>query len=125
MATKKVKEIFSDYQTESIIKNAEVNALNVSKKDNSLGVLLRSNEYLEVKDIWYFEKFLKDRFKFSNIDIKIQYDEETKIKSIDKEWENIVCYISHRFPIAKNMLFKKSDIEIEKDKIYVKMHMLK
>ncbi len=122
MATKKVKEIFSDYQTESIIKNAEVNALNVSKKDNSLGVLLRSNEYLEVKDIWYFEKFLKDRFKFSNIDIKIQYDEETKIKSIDKEWENIVCYISHRFPIAKNMLFKKSDIEIEKDKIYVKMH---
>ena len=122
MATKKVGEIFSDYQTESIIKEAEVNSLNVSKKDNTLGIILHSPEYLEIKDIWYLEKFLKDRFKFSNIDMKIQYNEETKIKPIQDEWENIICYVSHRYPLAKNMLFKKSDVEVKEDKININMH---
>ena len=122
MATKKVGEIFSDYQTESVIKEAEVNSLNVSKKDNTLGIILHSPEYLEIKDIWYLEKFLKDRFKFSNIDMKVQYNEETKIKPIKDEWENIICYVSHRYPLAKNMLFKKSDVEVKEDKININMH---
>ncbi len=117
-----VGEIFSDYSTESIIKNAEVKALNVSKKENSLGIILHSQEYLEVKDIWFLEKFLRDRFKFSKVNIKIDYEKSTKINSVDKEWENIICYIAHRYPLAKNMLLKKSDIEVEGDTIRVNMH---
>ncbi len=120
--TKKVGEIFSDYQTESVIKNAGVKALNVSKRDNSLGIILQSPEYLEVKDIYYLEKFLKNRFQFSNINTKIEYEEKTKIESVEKEWENIICYISHKFPLAKNMLLKKSEVEIKDDTIHVKMH---
>ena len=123
MPTKRVGEIFSDYNIESNIKDAEVKALNVNKRNNSLGIILHSSNYIEIKDIWYLEKFLKDRFKFSSVDMKIEYEKEVKLKSIDKEWENIICYISHRFPIAKNMLFKKSDIQIIKDTIVIKMHM--
>ena len=123
MPTKRVGEIFSDYNIESNIKDAEVKALNVNKRNNSLGIILHSSNYIEIKDIWYLEKFLKDRFKFLSVDMKIEYEKEVKLKSIDKEWENIICYISHRFPIAKNMLFKKSDIQIIKDTIVIKMHM--
>ena len=67
--SKKVGEIFSDYKTNSNIKYAEVTVLNVVKKTNTLQVGLYFDEYIEIKEIWYFEKFLKERFQFSNIDI--------------------------------------------------------
>ncbi len=69
--SKKVGEIFSDYKTSSNIKYAEITALNVVKKNNTLQVELYFDEYIEIKEIWYFEKFLKERFRFENIDIKI------------------------------------------------------
>ena len=79
-------------------------------------------KYLEVKDIWYLENFLKKRFQFNNIDTKVEYEDLAKIKPIDKEWENIVCYVAHKHPIAKDMLFKKSEVEIENETVHVKMH---
>ena len=79
---KKVKEIFSDYETKANIKEAYVTALNVIKKTNTLGIVLEIDEYIEVKDIWYLEKFLIERFKFSNIDMTIKYQKDTQLKSI-------------------------------------------
>ena len=119
---KKVEEVFSDFETESVIKTAGIKSLNVCKKDNSLGIVLESPEFIEIKDIWGLEKFLKGRFQFSNISTKIEYDKDTKIKPIDSEWENVVCYISHKSPMTKDMLFRKSDIEVVNDTINVKMH---
>ena len=80
MKSKKVGEIFSDYNTNSNIKYAQVTALNVVKKTNTLEVMLYFDEYIEIKEIWYFEKFLKERFKFENIDIKITYHEHVEMK---------------------------------------------
>ena len=65
--SKKVKEIFNDYETKTNIKEAYVGALNVNKKTNTLGITLEIDEYIEIKEIWYFEKFLIERFKFANI----------------------------------------------------------
>ena len=48
---KTVKEIFSDYETKSNIKDAHVIGLNVIKKTNTLGIVLAIDEYIEVKDI--------------------------------------------------------------------------
>ena len=53
-AAKKVGEIFSDYKTSSNIKYAEVRALNVIKKTNTLEVELYFDEYIEIKEIWFF-----------------------------------------------------------------------
>lgn len=98
---KKVGEIFSDYKTNANIKYAEVRALNVIKKTNTLQVILYLDEYIEIKEIWYFENFLKERFKFEHIDIKIQYHEKVEKKSIKGEWKNIIAYMSHKYPLAK------------------------
>ena len=68
---KKIGEIFSDYNTNSNIKHAQVAALNVIKKTNTLEVILNYDEYIEIKEIWFFEKFLQERFRFSSTDIKI------------------------------------------------------
>lgn len=120
--TKKVKEIFSDYETKSNIKEAYIKALNVIKKTNTLGIVLKMDEYIEIKEIWYFEKFLKDRFAFSSTDMEINYEKDTILKSIDEEWKNIVCYMAHKYPLMKPMLLLKSDIDIQDNVINVKMH---
>lgn len=119
---KRVGEIFSDYKTNSNIKYAEIRSLNVIKKTNTLQVILYLDEYIEIKETWYFENFLKDRFKFEYIDIEIQYHEKVEKKAITDEWKNIIAYMSHKYPLAKPMLLLKSDIEVKEDTIYIKMH---
>ncbi len=118
----KVGEIFSDYETKSNIKYAKVEALNVIKKTNTLQVILYFDEYIEIKEIWYFEKFLTERFKFQAIDIKINYHEQVAKKSIKEEWRNIIAYMAHKYPLTKPMLLLKSDIEEKETEIIVKMH---
>lgn len=119
---KKVGEIFSDYKTNSNIKYAEVKSLNIIKKTNTLQVILYLDEYIEIKEIWYFENFLKERFQFKQIDVKIDYHEKVQKKSISEEWKNIIAYMSHKYPLAKPMLLLKSDLEVEENTIHIKMH---
>ena len=122
MKSKKVGEIFNDYNTNSNIKYAQVTALNVVKKTNTLEVILYFDEYIEIKEIWYFEKFLKERFQFETIDIKINYHERVEKKSIKQEWKNIIAYMAHKYPLTKPMLLLKSDVEVNNQDIIVRMH---
>lgn len=121
--TKLIGEVFSDYQTENIIKQAKILELNLIKKANVLEVDLESESYLEIKELWYFEKFLKERFQFSNVDIKIKYLENVTIKPIEKEWENLICYMVHKYPLMRPMILLKSSIEVTNNKIVVSMKM--
>ena len=119
---KKVKDIFSDYETKANIKEAYVTELDLVKKTNTLGIMLEIDEYIEVKEIWYFEKFLKERFQFETIDIKINYHERVEKKSIKQEWKNIIAYMAHKYPLTKPMLLLKSDVEVNNQDIIVRMH---
>lgn len=119
---KKIGEVFSDYKTNSNLKYAQITSLNVVKKTNTLEVDLYFDEYLDIKEIWFFEKFLRERFQFENIDIKIKYHESVKKKSIKEEWRNIIAYMSHKYPLTKPMLLLKSDVEENGNNILIKMH---
>ena len=119
---KYIKEIFSDYETRANIKNAVIKAMNLSKKKNLLDIIIESEEWIEIKEIWYFEKFLKERFFFNDINLIIKYTENVKLKNIKDEWRNIICYMAHKYPITKPMLLMKSDIEINENIINVNMH---
>ena len=70
---------------------------------------------------WHDEKFLKERFQFSNVDIKIKYSEEVTVKPIEKEWENLICYMIHKYPLMRPMILLKSTIEVNSKDILVKM----
>ena len=107
---KLIKEVFSDYKTESNIKEAIIESLNLIKNVNILEINIYSQSYIEIKELWFFEKFLKDRFQFSNVDIKIKYNEEVTIKPIEKEWENLICYMIHKYPLMRPMILLKSTI---------------
>ena len=66
------------YETKSNIKDAYVTALNVIKKSNMLGIVLEIDEFIQIKEVWYFEKFLIERFHFSAIDMTIKYQKDIK-----------------------------------------------
>ena len=119
---KKVKEVFSDYKTKSNIQNAFIEKMNLIKKINTLEIVLQSEEYLEIKEIWYFESFLIERFQFAHVDTIIKYSDNVEIKCIEKEWKNLICYMTHKYPLMKPMLLLKSLIEIEESNINVCMH---
>ncbi len=122
MGAKKIGEVFSDYKTNSNIKYAQIVALNVHKRTNTLEVVMYYDEYIEIKEIWYFEKFLTERFHFNNIEMKIKYHDAVEKKSIVSEWKNIIAYMAHKYPLMKPMLLLKSDVEVNGKDILVKMH---
>jgi DNA polymerase-3 subunit alpha (Gram-positive type) len=120
---KTIGDIFSDYKTESNMKKAVIQRLNLLKKINTLEMDIFSKEYIEVKEIWFLEKFLMERFKFEQIYTVIKYDENVKIKDIKSQWENIICYMTHKYPLMKPMLLLKADIDVVENNINVNMKM--
>ena len=118
---KEIGELFSDYKTNSNITDAEIIKMNLYKKINSLEIQIQAKEYIEIKEIWYFEKFLRQRFQFEQVHIKINYAENVRKKPIVDEWENIVCLMAHKYPLMKPLLLLKSKIEVTESKINVYM----
>ena len=121
--SKKIGDIFSDYKTTSNIADAQITKINLIKKENTLEIGLFYDEYIEIKEIWYFEKFLRERFQFAQVHILITYKEGTYIKRVDDEWENLICYMAHKYPLMRPLLLLKSTVElIEKNiNIYMKI----
>ena len=120
--SKFIKEVFRDYKTTANIKEAKILKLALIKKTNMLAMKIQSDEYIEVKEIWYFENFLMKRFQIENTELIIEYTENVKINSIEEEWKNIICYMAHKYPLMKPLLLMKSDISVKDNIIDVKMH---
>ena len=120
---KSINEVFSDYKTESNIKNVKIQKMNLIKKSNELELGLFSDEYIEIKELWFFEKFLKERFQFTSVNIKIEYQDNVKVNSIEKEWTNLICYMIHKYPLMRPMILLKSDIQVGEGTIKVNMKM--
>ena len=89
--SRKIGDLFSDYKTNINIEDAEIARMNLLKKINTLEIEMQAKEYIEIKEIWYFEKLLRQRFQFEQVHIKIKYAEGVRKKPIADEWENIVC----------------------------------
>ena len=119
--SRKIGDLFSDYKTNSNIEDAEIARMNLLKKINTLEIEMQAKEYIEIKEIWYFEKFLRQRFQFEQVHIKIKYEEGVRKKPIADEWENIVCLMAHKYPLMKPLLLLKSQIEVTENQINVYM----
>ena len=119
---KKIKEIFSDYKNNSQMQECYISKIGINKKTNKLTIILNTDKFVQIKDMWDFEKYLMERFKIKDIEMIFNYEEETKIPNVKDEWENIICYMAHKHPLMKPILLMKSTIEVENSNINVKMH---
>ena len=119
---KKIKDIFSDYKNNSQIQDCYICKIEINKKLNKLTIILKSEQFVQIKDMWDFEKYLVERFKIRDIEMIFTYNENTKIPEVRNEWKNIICYMAHKHPLMKPILLMKSTIEVEDNNINVKMH---
>ena len=82
---------------------------------------LISEKIINIKEVHAFEKFLVKRFNLSSATIKIRYEFEPEI-DIQNEWDNIVDYLSYRYPMTKAIL-RNSEVQIDSSVINVNLHM--
>lgn len=107
-ADKVMKETFKDCKFENNLQNAIILNMKLYKKNNTLLLNLKSNEFVELKNIAKFETFITDRFNIDNVWIDMEYDENTKIPNIEDDWKNIMALLSRKYPIARQILSKAS-----------------
>ena len=119
---KKIKDIFSDYKNNSQVQDCYICKIEINKKLNKLTIILKTEQFVQIKDMWDFEKYLVERFKIRDIEMIFDYNENTKIPEVKDEWKNIICYMAHKHPLMKPILLMKSTIEVENNNINVKMH---
>ena len=119
---KKIKEIFSDYKNNSQMQECYISKIGINKKTNKLTIILNTDKFVQIKDMWDFEKYLMERFQIKDIEMIFNYEDGTKIPEVKDEWKNIICYMAHKHPLMKPILLMKSTIEVENSNINVKMH---
>lgn len=116
---KKIKEIFGDYEAVGNLNFALVEGVVLSKKTKSLELKIKSDKYIEVKELESLNDFIKRRFALSDSKIIVSYSDETNKKPIEDELKNIVFMISDKFPALKAVL-KDSEYEIAENTIVFK-----
>ena len=120
-AFKKIGTVFEDFKNTSNILNAKIQSVNLYKKENAFEVFLISDNMIDIKEVHSFEKFLIRRFSLERATVKINYSETTEV-DIRSEWNNIVEYLSYRYPLTKAIL-RNSEVSIEDNVISTKLHM--
>lgn len=119
---KTIKEIFRDYDSNSFSLNAgKIKSINLFKKTNKLELVIISEEFIKIEDIYSFEQYLKKRFNIFEVNVKIEYTHKIDV-DIEKEWNLIICYMAHKHPLSKAFL-KNSTIQIEDGIITINMAM--
>ncbi|MDW5300168.1 MAG: DNA polymerase III subunit alpha [Sedimentibacter sp.] len=113
---KRIKEIFSDYKAGGNINVALVERVVLNKKNKTLEMKIKSDEYIEIRELEGFNDFIKKRFALDDSKIVVNYAEGTNKKPIQEEIKNIVLLLADKFPALKAVL-SNSEYEIVENAI--------
>ena len=108
---KMLKEIFKDFEINSNIINTKIDSINLYKKSNKFEINILADDTVKVKDIGYFERYLKKRFSLSETVIHIKYKNDLKI-DFQEQWNDILDYLAYKHPLTKALL-EESKIKVE------------
>ncbi|MGD9567467.1 MAG: DNA polymerase III subunit alpha [Sedimentibacter sp.] len=109
---KKIIEVFSDCNLGDNINNAVVEGVILSKKTNTLELKIKSDIYIDIKEIKYLNEFIKKRFALVDSKIIVNYTDNANKKPIEEELKNIVHILTEKYPALKSVL-KCSNYEVE------------
>ena len=132
---KAVKDVFKDYKSiEKELLELKIKSINLFKKTNSLEIILLAQKTIKIRQIESFEQYLQARFGIKTVEIKIELenkiedqegqkacetvDQEEISKIIEKEWIDIISYISSKHPMTKAIL-RESKITVDEKAVNV------
>ena len=108
---KTIGEVFTDFEKGHGLLEAEIVNVNLYKKTNKIEIELKSSKKINIGEIYYFEEYIKDRFKIKTVEIKFNYDIEID-DTINEDWDLISKYLSKNFPLIKTIL---TDSRVEEE----------
>ena len=118
---KYIKEVFVDYEFNNNLIQAQIENINLYKKNNSIQIDVLSTMPISIVDIASFEKYVENRFKVNKALINVKYDSSIQIEvDINNDWGKIVNYISEKEPFSRAIL-KDSNVEIENQNAVVNL----
>ena len=118
---KLIQDIFADFKQGGNLLKSVIKKINLYKKTNRFEILLQSDLPIDIKEVHNFEIYLMERFKFEVVIIKIEYTEQPDIDIVSK-WEDIINYMSFKYPSVKAIL-RNSVIEFENDNKTIKVNL--
>ena len=114
-----VQTIFKDYDKTGAILSAEIEKVDLYKKSNKLAISLLINSKISIQELADFEDYLMTRFNISYVDLDIKYLCLVE-NSIYDDWNNIIKYLSKKYPLSKPIL-SGSSIEISDNILTIKL----
>ena len=118
---KELKLVFPDFNINESFANLIIIDANLYKRTNKLEMFIGSNYVLDIIDLAKFRNFLINKFKFTDVEFKINYDEslnELLKESINLQWNNIVKYMNVFNPMIGAFL-AGSNAYIDADKLII------
>ncbi len=113
---KRIKDVFSDYNAGDSISAALVEGVVLSKKTKTLELKIKSEKYIDLKEIKCLNDFIKKRFSLEGSRIIVSYTEDADKRPIKEELKNLFSVLSEKYPALKSVL-RNSEYEIEENKI--------
>ena len=96
---KEIKIVFPDYEAESFnLADSVISNVNIYRKTNVMELFLNTKELISIKELENFKKYIIKRFNINDVLFKIHsdIDLEQKSKFIEKDWKNVIGYLSKK-----------------------------
>ena len=120
---KAVKLVFADYSADSFaLADALIEKVNLYKKTNIMEIFLIANDFISIREIYKFEKYVIKRFNLKDVKLKIKIDKDSKdvASFIEKEWKDILSFLSMKIPLIKAFM-KNSKAIINENEIIIEL----
>lgn len=107
---KRINEIFNDYEAKGNINTATVEGVVLRKDDKTLEMKIRTDKYIEIREIEGLNDFIKERFSLNDSKIIVEYAEEIDKMPIEEELRDIIFAMSDKYPVLNAI---KNNCEFE------------
>ncbi|KYH29472.1 MULTISPECIES: DNA polymerase III subunit alpha [Clostridium] len=103
---KKINEIFSDYKLGENIDTAIVEGVILKKNTKTLELKIKSDKYIEIRELESLKDFIKKRFDLEDSKIAVNYADGTEKKPLEEELQDIIFSIGNKYPALKAVMNK-------------------
>lgn len=117
---KYIKEVFCDYTNQNAIVDSQLENINLYKKTNKLQINIAASKAINIAEIEDFENYLVKRFQVSKAMIDVNYGDTVIDGDLNKDWQNIINYVSKKEPTSRAML-AGSSLDIQDQEVTVNL----
>lgn len=117
---KYIKEVFCDYTNQNSIVDSQLENINLYKKTNKLQINIAASKAINIAEIEDFENYLVKRFQVSKAMIDVNYGDTVIDGDLNKDWQNIINYVSKKEPTSRAML-AGSSLDIQDQEVTVNL----